>query len=229
VNVLEYNMQSFLEACVERYRELSGATYLRKVSTPFLGTPKGDGYEPDDGRWEKDAATNSGAASGSAGGTLQPIAAKVLMKVLYAARMARFDLLRAVGALACCVTKWDAECDKRLHRLMCYIQHTLHLRMVGRVGDSASELRPHIFADADYAGDFKSMKSTSGVYLCVQGPRSSFPLAGLSKKQGAVSHSTPEAEIVAADVALRVEGIPALSLWDLLLGRPQCILFHEDN
>jgi len=56
-----------------------------------------------------------------------------------------------------------------------------------------------------------------------------FLLAGVSRKQGAVSHSTPEAEIVAADVALRVEGVPALALWDVLLGRPQCIMFHEDN
>jgi hypothetical protein len=153
---------AFLEACVERYRELSGATYLRKVTTPFIGTPIGDGYESDDGRWQPSASKASaegdpGAASGGAGGTLQSIAAKALTKVLYAARMARFDLLRAVGALACCVTKWDALCDKRLHRLMCYVHHTLHLRMVGWVGDPQSELRPNVFADADFAGDCKSM------------------------------------------------------------------------
>ena len=234
VNVLEYNMQAFLESCVARYRELTGATYLRKVSTPFVGCYAGDGYESDDGRWEKGAVSTSatatpGAASGGAGGTLQPFAAKVLMKVLYAARMARFDLLRAVGALASCVTKWDELCDKRLHRLMCYLHHTLHLRMVVWVGDSLADLRPHLFADADFAGDHNSMKSTSGVYLCIQGPRTCFPLAGISRKQGAVSHSTPEAEIVAADVAVRLEGVPALPLWDLLLGRPQQILFHEDN
>ena len=33
-------------------------------------------------------------------GRLQPIAAKVLMKILYAARLCRFDLLRAVSHLA---------------------------------------------------------------------------------------------------------------------------------
>ena len=33
-------------------------------------------------------------------GVLQPIAANVLMQVLYAARMARYDLLRAVNSLA---------------------------------------------------------------------------------------------------------------------------------
>ena len=52
-------------------------------------------------------------------GALQPTAAKVLMKILYAARMARFDLLRAVCHLACFITKWTPECDKRPHRLVC--------------------------------------------------------------------------------------------------------------
>ena len=35
-----------------------------------------------------------------------PIAATVLMKTLYAARMARFDLLRAIGALASRIMRW---------------------------------------------------------------------------------------------------------------------------
>ncbi len=53
--------------------------------------------------------------------TSKPIAAKVLVKVLFAARMARFDLLRAVYKLARSITKWNSSCGKRLHRLMCYI------------------------------------------------------------------------------------------------------------
>ena len=40
-------------------------------------------------------------------GFLAPIAARVLIKVLFAARMARFDLLRAVQGLAARVTKWN--------------------------------------------------------------------------------------------------------------------------
>ena len=35
------------------------------------------------------------------------------------ALVARSDLLRAVTALAKRITKWDAQCDVRLHRLMC--------------------------------------------------------------------------------------------------------------
>ena len=42
---------------------------------------------------------------------LKPYAAKVLMKILYAARYARLDLLRAVCALALFITKWDEQCD----------------------------------------------------------------------------------------------------------------------
>ena len=37
-------------------------------------------------------------------GVLQPLAAKVLMTILYAARMARFDLLRSIIVRACLVT-----------------------------------------------------------------------------------------------------------------------------
>ena len=57
-------------------------------------------------------------------GKLAPIASRVLMKLLFAARMARYDLLRAVQGLASRVTKWSSDCDKALHRLMCYVDST---------------------------------------------------------------------------------------------------------
>ena len=50
------------------------------------------------------------------------------MKILYAARYARLDLLRAVCALAQFITKWDEQCDLRLYRLVCYINSTYHLQ-----------------------------------------------------------------------------------------------------
>ena len=54
-------------------------------------------------------------------GKLQPVASKILMKILFAARMARFDLLRTTQSLASKVTKWSVECDVALHRLVAYI------------------------------------------------------------------------------------------------------------
>ena len=91
------------------------------------------------------------------------------MKVLYGARMARFDLLKAVCSLACCVTKWDLGCDRKLHRLMCYIHSTLSLRMTGWIGDPLDKLSLHLYADADFAGCASTARSTSGVFLCLAG------------------------------------------------------------
>ena len=106
-------------------------------------------------------ASDSGGTLPEDKGRLQPIAAKVLMKILYAARLCRFDLLRAVCHLATFVTKWTSECDRKLHRLIGYIKATKHYRMVGWVGDELSCINPHWFADADFAGCRFTKRSTS--------------------------------------------------------------------
>ena len=151
------------------------------------------------------------------------------MKVLYAARYARPDLLRACTYLALYFTKWSPACDAKLHRLMCYINSTLDWRQVGWVGDSLADLSLHLFADADFSGCNATSRSTSGVHLCIRGPATCYPLNGISKRQGCVSHSTPEAEIVAADFALRSSGLPALDLWKVICMSPIVLTFHEDN
>ena len=72
------------------------------------------------------------------GGSLGSGAAGVLMKILYGARMARPDLLRAVQGLSRCVTKWTKKNDAELHRLVCYIHTTRDWKQVGWVGDPVS-------------------------------------------------------------------------------------------
>ena len=52
-------------------------------------------------------------------GQLADAAASVLMKILYAARMARFDLLRPVQGLAKWFTTWQKRHDDELYRLVC--------------------------------------------------------------------------------------------------------------
>jgi len=153
------------------------------------------------------------------------------MKILYAARVGRFDLLRPVCWLATKVTKWSKTCDIALHRLVSYINCTLELACYGWIGDKWDELQLLIFADANWA-EKPSFDSTSGVFLCLSGRNTFFPLAAVSKKQTAKSHSTPEAEIVAADFALRSVGLPSLQLWDTVLGKGKRVLkaiFKEDN
>jgi hypothetical protein len=101
--------------------------------------------------------------------------------------------------------------------------------MIGWVGDGAALLQPHLFADADFAGCAVTQRSTSGLHLLIRGPNTCFPIAGQSKRQSCVSHSTPEAEIASADYALRLCGLPALELWHCLLPHKLGIYFHEDN
>ena len=42
-------------------------------------------------------------------------------------------------------------------------------------------------------------------------------LAGCAKKQTSVSHSSIESEIVSVDAGLRMDGLPALDLWDFVI------------
>ena len=250
VRGVEYDMEDFLRSCVDRYREITGVTTMRRAATPFLPEPTRPDFsttgavptdeDVDDALRKLQDVIDGTTTDVGQGGTatddenvpqqLAPYAAKVLMKVLYAARFARFDLLRAVCVLAQQVSKWNRECDTKLYRLMCYINGTFHVRMTGWIGDAIEDVTLHLFADADFAGCSKTSRSTSGAHLTLLGSRSTWPLAGQSKKQGCVSHSTPEAEIVAADHAVRTMGVPSLDLWSTLFERPEAnVVFHEDN
>ncbi|OLP93893.1 hypothetical protein AK812_SmicGene24167 [Symbiodinium microadriaticum] len=162
-------------------------------------------------------------------GALAPQAASILMKLLYAARILRFDLLRSINNLARKITKWTKKEDVLLHHLMAYVHQSKHHMMIGWVGDSMETSSIGLFADADYAGCGESLKSTSGAHLHTQGPHTRFPLAGLSKRQGCLSHSTPEAEIVAAAFAMTRLGLPAITLWQQLGGKDPNFVFYDDN
>ena len=43
------------------------------------------------------------------------------------------------------------------------------------------------------------------------------PISWMCKKQSSVSHSSTESEIISWDAGLRLDGIPALDLWDLII------------
>ena len=129
--------------------------------------PRGDGGA--EGHNHALEAMLTQPASGPPEGRLKPIAAKVFMKVFYAARLARFDLVRAVASLSRYVTKWTCEHDKRLMKLMQYIKCTLDYRQVGWIGDDITKLNLHLYTDTNFGGSLG--KFTSGVQLNVEGPR----------------------------------------------------------
>ena len=91
------------------------------------------------------------------------------------------------------------------------------------------DLRLHLYSDADFAGCARTQRSTSGLALLMQGMKTKMPLSAVSKRQTAVSHSTPEAELIAGAYAFRAEGIPQMNLWDMVFGKPIKLYFAEDN
>ena len=86
--------------------------------------------------------------------------------------------------------------------------------MTSYVGDTADKCKLALFCDASFAGDLKDSKSTSGVILCIVGPHTFCFISWIVKKQGAVSHSSSEAEIISLEAGTRMEGLPVLNLWD---------------
>ena len=70
----------------------------------------------------------------------------------------------------------------------------------------------------DFAGDLEDSKSTSGGLVCIFGSHHTFvPKSWMCKKQTSVSHSSTEAEILSLVASLRMDGIPALDLSELVV------------
>ena len=85
------------------------------------------------------------------------------------------------------------------------------------MGNTAKQCRLGLFQDSDFAGDLEDSKSTSGGTLCVFGSHTFVPISWMCKKQTAVSHSSTESEIISLDTGLRLDCLPALKLWDLIV------------
>ena len=85
------------------------------------------------------------------------------------------------------------------------------------MGNTAKQCRLGLFQDSDFAGNVDDSKSTSGGTLCVFGTHTFVPISWMCKKQTSVSHSSTKSEIISLDAGLRLNGIPPLDLWDLIV------------
>ena len=107
-----------------------------------------------------------------------------------------------MNKLARSITKWNKDGDKRY---------------------TAKQCRLGLFQDSDLAGDLENSKSTSGGTLCVFGSHTFVPISWMCKKQTSVSHSSTESEIISLDAGLRLDGLLALELWDLIVSVFGCV------
>ena len=122
-----------------------------------------------------------------------------------------------MNKLARSITEWTKACDKRLSFLISYIHDTCDYKQCCHVGNTAKQCRLGLFQDSDFAGDLEDSKSTSGGTLCIFGSHTFVPISWMCKKQTSLSHSSTESEIISLDAGLRMDGIPALDLWDLIV------------
>ena len=81
----------------------------------------------------------------------------------------------------------------------------------------SKQCRLGLFQDSDFAGDLKDSKSASGGTLCVFGSHTFVPISWMCEKKTSVSHSSTESELILLDEGLRLDGITALDLWDLII------------
>ena len=85
------------------------------------------------------------------------------------------------------------------------------------MGNTAKQCRLGLFQDS-FAGDLEDSKSTSGGTFSVFGKSCICSnKLWMCKKQTSVSHSSTESEIISLDGGLRLDGLPALKLWDLVV------------
>ena len=150
-------------------------------------------------------------------GELSQVCSQIVLKCLHLARIGRPEILWSVNKLARLITKWTKACDKLLSRLISYIHRTSEYKQYCHVGNNAKQCRLGLFQDSDFAGDLEDSKSTSGWNIVHFGSHTFVPISWMCKKKTSVSHSSTESEIISLDAGLRMDGIPALDLWDLIV------------
>eukprot|EP00959_Pyramimonas_sp_CCMP1952_P437103 9151779-Pyramimonas_sp.AAC.1 len=108
-----------------------------------------------------------------------------------------------------------------------YIDHSLPNYIA--VGDRMGDVTVRQYSDADLASELRTHRSTSASHQVICAPYTMANQSMDSRRQTCVSHSTFEAEIVAADLALKTELLPALlPLWEVLLQRRVKCRLMED-
>ena len=203
-------MRSYAKDMIQEYVQLTGMPNFKKAHTPFLSKVAEKLEEEPIGR-------------------LSSLASSILMKLMWISRLARPDLLRATTWLATKIHAWTASCDGHIHRVMSYLRQTQDSLLTGWIRDPKETLYLEMFVDADFCGDEDHCFSTSGGWIQISGPDSQFPLAWISKKQGAIARSTTEAETAAMAYVLFEEGLPLLELMKRLLSPNVKLRVREDN
>ena len=138
-------------------------------------------------------------------GVLGCVSAMIAMTAMYPGRVARFDLLSTIGFLAKRITRSDRECDRRLHRLMCYVMTTADEISVGWIGEDPSALMAHLFARKLCRVSIHVEVYKRGCRFHIQGPSSRSPIAASCASHTSVAQSSTGSEVASLDAAMKTE------------------------
>ena len=156
----------------------------------------------------------------AAKGAYAPFASLIVGLKMWLCRTGAPQITVAVQNLGREVNSWTAAVDKQARRLVSHVrmkvaEGVLLLRCAPR-DLKEKKLKLLLFSDADHAGNVSTRKSVSGVAMVLAGPYGTWALLDwISKTQRTISLSTAEAELLAAQLALR-ECLTVLILFDLL-------------
>ena len=209
-----FDMAAYFRSAIEDYLQISGSK-LTKAASPYA--PRVESEELD-----KLLATP---------GKLEKHAAHLVMKLMYGARMALPYLCIVVGRLSSQLTRWTADSDRRLHRIYCFLQDALEIKLTGTL--STADLKSFklgAWPDADFNGDVHTTKSTSGYWLEVIGDQGRrFPLCWGARRQGSTTQCTAEAETVSLSSCVKNAAIPMQHLLETIFQREIACEVFEDN
>ena len=134
-------MESNAKKCVEQNCQLANKTtqQLYKVSTPYI----------DDHHFKEREMKYVGE--------LSQVCSQIVLKCVYLARIGRPDILWSMNKLTRSITKWTKACDKRLNRLISYINTNSIVMWVILQNNADWDCFKTLTS-----GDLEDSKSTSG-------------------------------------------------------------------
>ena len=214
VTTMQWDMSDYMKSACRSFEAATGRT-LKPVATPYVSD------------LTKEAMDKNLGSPGEYG----HLAASMLMRLLYPARMAFPMVVLAIQRLAKRITKWCSECDRRMVRLFEYAKSAADECLQGCLSEEdLPDVELHVYPDGDLCGNFWDTKSTSGLWIELAGKAGrTWPLTWGSKAQPATSHHTQEAEMVSLSIGIRNEAAPLQLLIATLIGRPLRARVFEDN
>ena len=148
--------------------------------------------------------------------------------LLYLARCTRPDISFGVNFLARAVQRWSAMHDRYLRQMFSYLEATYDLVLeLPHANFHPGHMVVRTLSDADFAGDLRTSKSTSGycTFLEATLSKSRLLIDWSSKLQSCVAGSTPDSELAAVHRSTLRSSIPTQLLVESFY-RFECPIFH---